>query len=61
MNLLDKIYLTYMIISFILMWVGLYLGLGKSENKIGDILFIQFPINIIASFFIGAILKILMG
>ena len=61
MNLLDKIYLTYMIISFILMWVGLYLGLGKSENKIGDILFIQFPIIFIASFFIGAILKIWMG
>ena len=58
MNLLEKIYLTYMIISFILMWVGYYLSLGENKTKIGDILFIQFPINIFLSFFLGAILKI---
>ena len=61
MNLLAKIYLTNMIISFILMWVGYYLSLGKNKTKIGDILFIQFPINIFASFFLWAILKIWLG
>lgn len=58
MNLLDKIYLTYMIISFVLMWVGFWMSLKDKTSKVADLLFIQFPISILASFLIGAILKI---
>ena len=61
MNLLDKIYLTYMIISFVLMWVGFWMSLKDEKSKVADLLFIQFPINIFLSFFLGAILKIWLG